>query len=58
MEFKNIILEVEESIAIVKLNRPKVLNALNKETLLEEARHFALLGQREFTLLLKTWRKL
>jgi enoyl-CoA hydratase len=35
MEFKNLILEKKEKIAIVTINRPKVLNALNTETLLE-----------------------
>jgi len=35
MEFKNIILEYEDEIAILKVNRPEVLNALNTETILE-----------------------
>lgn len=35
MEFKNIIFEKQENIAIIKLNRPKALNALNTELLLE-----------------------
>ncbi|GKU26405.1 short-chain-enoyl-CoA hydratase [Clostridium folliculivorans] len=33
MELKNVILEKEGSIAIVTINRPKALNALNSETL-------------------------
>ena len=33
MELKNIILEKEENLAIVTINRPKALNALNSETL-------------------------
>ena len=33
MEFKNIILEKEGHLAIVTINRPKALNALNSETL-------------------------
>lgn len=33
MELKNIILEKEEHLAIVTINRPKALNALNSETL-------------------------
>ena len=33
MEFKNVILEKEGKIAIVTINRPKALNALNSETL-------------------------
>jgi len=32
MEFKNLIVEIERPIAIVTVNRPKVLNALNLET--------------------------
>lgn len=33
MDFKNIILEKNDGIATVKMNRPKALNALNSETL-------------------------
>jgi len=33
--FENLLVSVEEKIATVTINRPKVLNALNKETLLE-----------------------
>ena len=33
MELKNVILEKEEHLAIVTINRPKALNALNSETL-------------------------
>ncbi|MEO0076427.1 MAG: enoyl-CoA hydratase-related protein [candidate division WOR-3 bacterium] len=35
MENKNIIVTIEDNIAIVKFNRPNVLNALNTETILE-----------------------
>lgn len=35
MDFKNLIFEKEGNIAIIKLNRPKALNALNSETLKE-----------------------
>lgn len=35
MEFKNIILEKNDKIAIISINRPKALNALNSETLKE-----------------------
>ncbi|MGO1477897.1 short-chain-enoyl-CoA hydratase [Senegalia sp. (in: firmicutes)] len=35
MDFNNLILEKKESIAIIKINRPKALNALNTETLIE-----------------------
>ena len=35
MEFKNILLEQENGIATLTINRPKVLNALNKKTILE-----------------------
>ncbi len=35
MELQNIVVEVNDSIALVKFNRPKALNALNSETLKE-----------------------
>ncbi len=35
MEFKNVLLEKEGNIAIVTINRPKALNALNSETLVD-----------------------
>lgn len=35
MELKNIIFQKEDKIAIIKMNRPKFLNALNSETLKE-----------------------
>lgn len=35
MSYENIILEKEEKLAILYINRPKAMNALNKETLLE-----------------------
>ncbi|MEO0101937.1 MAG: enoyl-CoA hydratase-related protein [candidate division WOR-3 bacterium] len=35
MEFKNLVLKVEEGIALLQINRPQVLNALNTETLKE-----------------------
>lgn len=35
MEFKNIIFEKNDKIAIISINRPKALNALNSETLKE-----------------------
>ncbi|HPU28951.1 MAG TPA: enoyl-CoA hydratase-related protein [Syntrophorhabdaceae bacterium] len=33
MEYKNLIVEIKDKIAIIKFNRPKALNALNSETL-------------------------
>jgi enoyl-CoA hydratase len=33
MDYKNLVLEKEENIAVVKINRPEKLNALNNETL-------------------------
>jgi enoyl-CoA hydratase len=35
MEYKNILVEVENNIAIITFNRPQVLNAMNMETALE-----------------------
>lgn len=35
MDYKNLIVEINDGIAIVKINRPKALNALNSETLAE-----------------------
>ncbi|MDD2621385.1 MAG: short-chain-enoyl-CoA hydratase [Syntrophomonadaceae bacterium] len=35
MAYENILLEKEDKVAILSVNRPKALNALNKETLLE-----------------------
>lgn len=37
MPYENLILEIEESIAFIKINRPKALNALNSATLDEIA---------------------
>jgi enoyl-CoA hydratase len=35
MGYKNLLAEVEQGVALVKINRPQVLNALNEETLRE-----------------------
>jgi enoyl-CoA hydratase len=35
MEYRNLLLEIEDGIAVVRFNRPQVLNALNRETIEE-----------------------
>ena len=35
MNYENIIFEVSEGMGIITMNRPKALNALNNETLVE-----------------------
>src|SRR6266576_4096631 len=47
MSFENLLLEREGAIAIVTINRPKVLNALNTQTLDELRRAFLDLKQDE-----------
>jgi enoyl-CoA hydratase len=38
MEYKNLLLEIKDGIAVLKINRPKAMNALNSETL-DELKH-------------------
>ncbi|HEX15710.1 MAG: enoyl-CoA hydratase/isomerase family protein [Deltaproteobacteria bacterium] len=47
MVYENILVEVEDGIALLKINRPKVLNALNKATLLEIQQALRELTERE-----------
>lgn len=44
MDFENLILEYHDHIALLKINRPKALNALNGETLTELSKAFALIA--------------
>ena len=47
MDYQNVILERQDRIAILKINRPKALNALNSATLQELSRAFAEIAQDE-----------
>ncbi len=47
MAYKNIIVEKKEGIGTIKINRPKVLNALNKETIQEISKAVGELDQDE-----------
>jgi len=47
MEYKNILVELEDGIGTLKINRPKVLNALNTETLREMIEALEELSQRK-----------
>lgn len=44
MDFQNILVEKKDKTAIVTINRPKVLNALNHETLVELGRLYIYLN--------------
>ena len=55
MDFENIIIEHEGSIGIITINRPKKLNALNRQTIAELHRAFAQLEEdREIRVILLT----
>ena len=45
MEYSNLLVEINGATATVTVNRPKALNALNRETLLDLQRAFATLEQ-------------
>ncbi|NVJ88042.1 MAG: enoyl-CoA hydratase/isomerase family protein [Flavobacteriaceae bacterium] len=47
MKFNNIIIDQQENLAVVTINRPKKLNALNKETILELSNAFKALESEE-----------
>lgn len=47
MEYENLILEYQDHIAIVKINRPKALNALNSATLKELSLAFSQIAEDE-----------
>lgn len=47
MDYQNVILERQDRIAILKINRPKALNALNSATLQELSRAFEEIAQDE-----------
>lgn len=45
MKFKNILIEIDEPLAVIIINRPKKLNALNKETIQELHDAFKMLDE-------------
>ena len=45
MKFNNILVDVQDSLALITINRPKKLNALNKETITELSEAFSTLEQ-------------
>lgn len=45
MEFNNLLVDKDGAVAVVQINRPKALNALNDETLSELEKAFTALGQ-------------
>ncbi len=47
MEYKNILLIEDGQVAVVTVNRPQALNALNEETMTELKECFNMLGQKE-----------
>ncbi|MBP9580747.1 MAG: enoyl-CoA hydratase/isomerase family protein, partial [Ignavibacterium sp.] len=47
MNYKNLLLDINEHIAVLTLNRPEKLNALNHETLIELHQAFTLLNEDE-----------
>ena len=47
MEFQNLLVEVDDNIAVITVNRPEKLNALNNETIEELDKVFSQLNENE-----------
>ncbi|MDP4172869.1 MAG: enoyl-CoA hydratase-related protein [Bacteroidota bacterium] len=54
MEFENIVFELDDNVAIVRINRPEKLNALNLQTIMELKKVFSLLKHEEVSAVIIT----